>query len=254
MENIKTPKIIYEDELVLVIDKPAGLIVHADGKREQETLADWILLNRPEIKDVGEKMIIKKGEEEIVIERPGIMHRLDKETSGVMVIAKTDAMFKFLKRQFFEHTIKKTYRAFIYGHMTHDIGMIDAPIGRSSTDIRMWNAGRGARGEKREAKTRYRVLARFVDPETNEKVSEIEAYPQTGRTHQIRVHFKFVNHPIVSDFLYSQNKPKLLGFERVALHALSLDFAFPGGERKTFTAEPPEDFKNAETIAKALKM
>lgn len=254
MENIKTPKIIYEDDLVLVIDKPAGLIVHADGKREQETLVDWLLENRPELKDIGEQMVVKKDGEDFIIPRPGIMHRLDKETSGVMVIAKTDTMFKFLKRQFFEHTIKKTYRAFVYGHLTNDIGMIDAPIGRSSTDIRMWNAGRGARGERREAKTRYRVLSRFVDPQSGERVSEIEAYPQTGRTHQIRVHFKFINHPIVSDFLYSQNKPKLLGFDRVALHAYSLEVAFPGGERKTFTVEPPEDFKKAEELAKALKM
>lgn len=262
------PKItvLFENENILAINKPAGLTVHPDGKRVEYTLVDWLLENYPEIKDVGEPLVVEYKNEKITIPRPGIVHRLDKETSGVMVIAKNNFSYGFLKKKFKDHKIKKTYRAFVYGHIKNDIGTIDAPIGRSVLDIRKWNAGRGARGEIREAKTFYRVIDRFTTDEIVEiktkaifkknkeqgigKVCYIECYPQTGRTHQIRVHMRFINHPIVSDSLYADTKPKMLGFKRVALHAYTLELPLPdqdperhGKQILNISAELPQDFK-----------
>lgn len=276
MNNLKISKnvdkkafeieVLFENENLIVINKPSGLTVHPDGKRVEYTLVDWLLKKYPQIEKVGEPLVVEYKNEKITIPRPGIVHRLDKETSGVMVIAKNDFTYGFLKKKFKEHKIKKTYRAFVYGHLKNDIGTIDAPIGRSALDIRKWNAGRGARGEVREAKTFYRVIDRFLTDEILEvktkevfrknaeqgvgKVSYVECYPQTGRTHQIRVHMRFVNHPIVSDFLYADTKPKMLGFKRVALHAYTLELPLPsinpenhGKEILSISADMPKDFK-----------
>ncbi len=229
-------KIIYEDKNLLAIDKPAGLVVHPDGKTIEPTLVDWILKNYPEIEDVGEPLVLSTGE---IIKRPGIVHRLDRETSGILIVAKNQKTFLFLKEQFQERIIKKSYRAFVYGEMKEEKGIIDRPIGRSSKDFRMWSAQRGARGQMREAVTEYNVLER------GNGFSFVEANPKTGRTHQIRVHFKAINHPIVSDSLYAPKREKGLGFERLALHSYSIEFSLPNGKQIKLEAELPSDFKAA---------
>lgn len=243
-----TPEIIYENENVLVLNKPAGLIVHGDGKTSEKTLCDWVLENYPEMENVGEPMDIN-GE---IIKRPGIVHRLDKETSGVMILAKNQETFYFLKEQFQNRKAVKVYNTVVWGNIKNDEGVIDAPIGRHSKDFRQWSAMRGARGQMREAVTEYKVLARFE--EGGEKFVFLEVRPKTGRTHQIRVHMKYLNNPIVGDKLYAENRPYVLGFERVALHARSLTIEIPEEGLpaqtgvKTFEAPYPEDF--IELLAK----
>jgi 23S rRNA pseudouridine1911/1915/1917 synthase len=212
-------------------------------------------------------MIIERegGKKEKLL-RPGIVHRLDKETSGVLLIAKNQKTFLFLKEQFQNHKIKKVYRAFVYGPVsdpkaslaTGKRGVIDVPLGRSPKDIGMWTAGRGARPPLRDAVTEYVVLNRFTEEakkkEDTQHFSYLELYPKTGRTHQIRVHMRYINHPVVSDPLYRGSKEKALGFDRLALHAFSINFALPSGELQTIEAPLPSDFKNAvKTYIKGSK-
>ncbi len=263
---MKKITILYEDTNILVLDKPAGLAVHADARTMNEaSVASFIIEHYPKLKNVGEPMEIKIGKEdlpagrqEIKIPRPGIVHRLDKETSGVLLVAKNQKTFESLKDQFQNHTIKKVYRAFVYGFVsdpkaslaTGKRGVVNVPIGRSPKDIRMWTAGRGAREPLRDALTEYVVLARFTDLKNGEKdadhqFSYVEAYPKTGRTHQIRVHMRYINHPVVSDPLYSGAKEKALGMKRLALHAYSITFRLASGEQKTVEAPFPVDFKKA---------
>ncbi len=260
-------KVLFEDKNVLVLDKPAGIAVHPDVRTlDEDTVASFILAEYPTLKNVGESMEVEAaGGKKIKIPRPGIVHRLDKETSGVLLVAKNQKTFEYLKEQFQNHTVSKVYRAFVYGFVadpkaslaTGKRGVINVPIGRSPRDIRMWTAGRGAREPLREAHTEYTVLNRFTDipegeikpkaTETKSSVehefSYIEAYPRTGRTHQIRVHMRYINHPVVSDPLYSGAKEKALGMKRLALHALSITFRLPSGESKTVEAPLPTDFK-----------
>lgn len=252
-------KILFEDKNVLVIDKPAGVSVHADARMTKEkTIADFILENYPSLKNVGEPMTVEYGGEKVEIKRPGIVHRLDKETSGVLIVAKNQKTFEFLKDQFQNHTIKKVYRAFVYGYVsdpkaslaTGKRGVINVPIGRSPRDIRMWTAGRGARQPVREAVTEYVILNKFSDQKKKDssvehQFSYVELYPKTGRTHQIRVHMRYINHPVVSDPLYRGAKELELGMKRLALHAYSITFRLPSGELKTVEAPLPADFKKA---------
>lgn len=234
--NNMEPTILYEDDEVVVVDKPAGLVVHSDGKTEEKTLVDWIMQKYPEIKDVGEAGKISTGE---IVPRPGIVHRLDRETSGVMLIAKTEESFQNLKKQFQNHEIKKVYEAFVCGEVKNDEGIIDRPISRSSKDFRMWTAQRGGRGEEREAVTEYRVINR------KNGYSFVEVRPKTGRTHQIRVHFKAINYPLVADILYGKGRENTLGFERLALHSKQVTFCSLNGEEHTILATYPVDFERA---------
>ncbi len=235
---IMSPTILFENTNVIIINKPASLVVHPDGRTDERTLVDWITETHPEMKGVGEPLTLQSGE---VIDRPGIVHRLDRETSGVMVIAKNQDAFLFLKSQFQNREAKKIYNAFVYGNFKETEGVIDRPIGRSASDFRRWSAQRGAKGEMREAVTEYTVLKSIKG------FSCIEARPKTGRTHQIRVHMKAINHPVVCDKLYAANMPTAFGFERLALHARSLTLTLPDGEVRTFEAPLPEDFQNALT-------
>ncbi len=228
--------ILYEDEDCLAINKPAGLVVHADGKSDQRTLTDWILEKYPETKDVGESITLSNGK---VLSRPGIVHRLDRETSGTMIIAKNQKAHQALKAQFQDRTISKIYNAFVWGEMKDDDGIINRPIGRSKKDFRLWSAQRGARGEMREAETWYTVKKR------GHGFSFVEVEPKTGRTHQIRVHFKAINYPIVADSLYASGRPPALGFTRLALHSARLCFIDLKGKRHIVEAPLPEDFKRA---------
>lgn len=240
----KLPTILYEDIDIVAINKPSGLVVHSDGRTEEKTLVDWIIEKFPESQNVGESIITTDGKE---IKRPGIIHRLDRETSGVMLIAKTKKGFDCLKNQFKLHTVSKEYRAFVYGKIKEDKGIINRPIGRSKKDFRMWSAQRGARGEMREAVTEYEVRFR------SELYTFVSAFPKTGRTHQIRVHFKAINYPLVCDSLYAPDRGNDLGFTRLALHSYRITFEDTSGQNQTITCPYPEDFVRAELILEEKK-
>lgn len=228
-------KILYEDANILVIDKPSGISVHPDGrpeaKKKEKTITDWVIENYPKMKNVGEPM----GD----IIRPGVVHRLDKDTSGVMILAKNQKSYEFLKAQFAGREVKKIYHAIVSGFMKDDRGVINKPIGRSPSDFRRRLAGRGARGELREAVTEYKVLKRVN--EGMKKFSYLEVKPRTGRTHQIRVHMKYLNHPVVCDSLYDPDGPCPKGIKRLALHALSIEIKDPKGNTIKIESPLPKD-------------
>jgi 23S rRNA pseudouridine1911/1915/1917 synthase len=229
-------EILYEDKDIVAVYKPAGLVVHSDGKTEEPALTDWVLKNYPKAHNVGEPIETKDGK---IIERPGIVHRLDRGTSGVLLIAKTKKGHAHLKEQFQNQKVVKKYYAFVHGDMKEPWGTIDKPIGKSPTDFRRWSAGRGARGEMRDAETWWNLIA------FNDGYSFLEIEPKTGRTHQIRVHFKSVQHPVASDMLYAPEKGMTLGFKRTALHAFSITFLNTADKKITVQAPIPEDFKEA---------
>lgn len=237
------PTILYEDADAIVINKPAGLITHSDGRTQEPSVAEWTLERYPALRDVGEPWTSPQGE---VILRPGIVHRLDRGTSGVMILAKTSEAYAFLKQQFGDRSTEKQYRAFVYGYPAKDAGTIEAEIVRIRSMPPRWGIAREGEGRThRAAVTEWRVLSRGTDPAFGEKVAYIEARPKTGRTHQIRVHFKHFGHPVVCDPLYAKGRPCLFGFNRPALHAFSLSITLPSGERRTFEAPLPDDFKSA---------
>lgn len=232
--------ILYEDKDVVVINKPAGLNVHPDGKTKEKTLADWILKKYPSAKNVGEPMILNDGTK---ILRPGIVHRIDRDTTGALIIAKNKKAYEFLKEQFQNRKVHKIYQTFVYGNVKEDRGMIDRKIGRSPNDVRKWSAQRGARGEMREAVTYFKVLSR------KNNITFLEVMPKTGRTHQIRVHFSALNHPVVRDNLYASRffleQRNWLGFKRLALHARELEISLPSGKLLKIVAPYPKDFEEA---------
>lgn len=234
-------KILYEDSNILAIDKPSGISVHGDDRSKEKTITDWVLENYPKMKNVGEPM----GD----IPRPGVVHRLDKDTSGVLLLAKNQKAHQFLKEQFQNRTIKKTYIAIVSGWFKDDHGVINKPIGRSPSDFRRWLCGRGARGTLREAITEYKVLKRFTSPLPSpykgegEKFTYLEVKPKTGRTHQIRVHMKFLNHPVVCDSLYNPSGPCPKDISRMALHAKSIELKNLKGETIKIESPIPLQFK-----------
>lgn len=238
--NHLVPTILFENDDLLVINKPAGLVVHPDGKREEETLVDWILQTRPEIRGVGEALVMEHKGEQITIDRPGIVHRLDRETSGVMIIAKNQQAYEFLKSQFQDHSIQKEYMAIVSG-WTDDRGTIDAAIGRHPKDIRVWTTGRGVRGMVRPAVTRYVAQKKFADTDGN-KYTLVSLFPETGRTHQLRVHMKSIKRPIIGDGLYAPDTLGQLGFNRVALHAQKITFVDLQNIKHEIEAPVPADF------------
>ena len=228
------PTVIFENESLLAVDKPAGLVVHSDGRTEERTLTDWVLEKYPALTDVGGLHTLDSGR---YVPRAGILHRLDRETSGAIVIAKNDETFYFLQRQFLDHSIEKVYNAFVMGTPEPSEGEIERPIGRSRTDFRQWTVGDNARGTLRPASTRYRVL------KSNGEFSFLELTPKTGRTHQLRVHLLSISHPILCDARY--HTAAALGFTRLALHALRLTLTLASGERLTIVALLPPDFLSA---------
>jgi 23S rRNA pseudouridine1911/1915/1917 synthase len=258
MSNTKLPKIdiLYEDSDIVAINKPAGIMVHPDGRAEGPFITDWVIKEFPRAKNVGEPSRTPDGKKII---RPGIVHRLDRETSGVLLIAKTAKGHAHLKKQFQDRTMKKKYIAFIWGDLKDEFGTITRPIGRNGSDFRKWSASRGSRGEQREAETYWTRLATVVVPmkldvssgrdtdstESKQRFTLVEVEPRTGRTHQIRVHFSAIQHPVVGDTLYAPNRPMILGFERTALHARSIEFTTVKGEKTKVEAPLPKDFKNA---------
>jgi 23S rRNA pseudouridine1911/1915/1917 synthase len=231
--------IIYENKDVLVINKPAGLIVHSASSTRtdlkeiprsvlvEKTLADWLIKNYPGLKNVGDEPEL----------RPGIVHRLDKDTSGVLIIAKNQPTFEYLKNQFQNRKVKKTYIALVIGNLKDKKGTINLPIGRSKSSPTKRLASQKARGKLREAITEYKILEKFNG------FTLVEAYPKTGRTHQIRVHFKAIGHPVVCDKLYSKKPICPFGLNRQFLHAYSLELTLPDKSRSRFEADLPDDLE-----------
>lgn len=244
--------IIHEDKDFIIINKPAGVITHPDGRVRPgaaPSVAEQIIKLYPEIEGIGEPL----GP----ILRPGIVHRLDADTSGIMIIARNQKFFEYIKAQFQEHTVHKEYRAFVWGWFKDEItkGVINSPIGRSGSDFRKYVTGRFSRGECREAVTYYEILQVFEGDEKESaphlaRFSYMSLMPKTGRTHQIRVHMKHIHHGIVADPLYMANHPKVLGFKRQALHAFRINFNDMKGNPQTFEAPLPADFEHALTLVK----
>lgn len=237
--------VLYEDDDVVVIDKPAGILVHEDGRNDAPTVVDWLLARAPKARGVGEPGHTQDGSP---LERSGVVHRLDAETSGVLILAKTLDAFQHLKAQFHDRHAQKEYRAFVYGAMKEKWGTIDRPIGRSAKDFRLRSAEHGARGTLRAACTDWELIGQ----------SKTHAYlrmlPKTGRTHQIRVHLKAIGKPIISDMLYAPDTllhGNNLGFSRLALHAHTLTLTLPCGEKRAFLAPFPLDFERAATAIAA---
>jgi 23S rRNA pseudouridine1911/1915/1917 synthase len=244
------PQILKQTDDFLVLNKPAGLVVHADGRTDEPTLCDWLLKNFPEIFGVGEPLRLKGANGGATIDRPGIVHRLDRDTSGVMVVARTQEAFEYLKQQFKDRKVEKTYEAFVYGNIKEDEFTVDEPIGRSKKDFRRWFSGKdaGIRGKTRDAVTDFRVLARSKDKSATDTATLVEARPKTGRTHQIRVHLKSIYNPIVADNLYAPDREPILGFKRLALHAKSLRFTDLEGKEVFVESPDPADFEHAKTL------
>ncbi len=233
---MKDIKILYENADFAAVFKPAGISTHPDGKNEEYTMSDFAREKFKVEDDVGEPMELSDGTQ---ISRPGIVHRLDKPTSGVLLLAKTKEGYDALKKQFKSRSIKKTYFAFTNGVPKDERGSIDFPIARALGSVRKWTAGKDARGELREAHTRYKVLG------SKDGVALLILWPLTGRTHQIRVHLKAIGHPIISDVLYAPVKKPVFGLKRLALHAGRLIFKDMKGKETVVLAPFPEDFKGA---------
>lgn len=215
-------EVIHEDPDIVVIDKPAGLVVHPGAGNPDGTLVNGLLARYPEIAEVGEPS------------RPGIVHRLDAGSSGLLVVARTAEAAEVLIGQFAAHEATRCYLALVWGHPAAPHGVIDAPIGRSRRDpLRMAVVADG-----RPARTEYRVLGRFDRPAD---LALLECRLETGRTHQIRVHLSSIDHPLVGDPVYGQRRPKL-GVERPFLHAVELAFDHPAtGERVVFRSSLAAD-------------
>jgi len=195
--------IIYEDESLLVVDKPAGIVVNKGESVKGETLQEWAEKNL-KIK----KLKFKIKEDNDFINRAGIVHRLDKETSGLLIIAKTPASFLQLQSQFKERNVSKKYITLVHGKVLPEKGEIRASVGRLP-----WNRERfGVLAGGREAITSYKLLKLFNSPK-GEALSLLEVTPHTGRTHQIRIHLKYLGHPVVSDSFYAGRKTVKADYE-----------------------------------------
>ncbi len=222
-------------------------MVHSDGRDPGPFLTDWILAHYPDAVSVGEPA---RGLDGHPIARPGIVHRLDRETSGALIVAKTAAGHAHLKRQFQDRTVAKKYLAFVWGDMQEEFGTITRSIGRSGSDFRKWSAQRGARGEMRDAETYWSLIGNgeALTDTGRERFALVEVEPKTGRTHQIRVHMLAIHHPVVGDVLYAPKRPMALGFERTALHARAVTFETCAGKKVHVEAPLPDDFQAARTL------
>lgn len=222
-------KIIYEDDSFLVLDKPAGITVNRSETTKGDTLQDYL----------EEKF-------NIPVERSGIVHRIDKETSGLLLIAKNNESFASLQKQFKDRLVKKTYITLVHGDVKAD-GVVNVPVGRLP-----WARTKfGVLAGGREAVTKFKVIGSQIMK--NEHLTLLEVYPETGRTHQIRVHMKYVGHPIFGDELYAGRKTarsdrKIL--PRLFLHASKISFAHPtSGEGISFESKLPEELKRVLDLA-----
>jgi 23S rRNA pseudouridine1911/1915/1917 synthase len=217
--------IIFENKDVLVVNKPAGLLVHPTLASKEPTLMDAVLKYDKKIKGVG-------GD----LNRSGIVHRLDREASGVMIVARNNKAHANLKEQFKLRQTEKHYAVLVLGKVAEQHGTINFPIARSSSRSRM--AARPLSQEGKEAITHYEVVARFTTS------TLLDVRIETGRTHQIRAHFFALGHPVAGDKLYLRRDIKPLKTERLLLHAKALTVTLPDGERQTFTAPLPSEIEN----------
>jgi len=222
-------KVLYNNHGLLVIDKPAGLTVHPGAGFKGETLASALLYNFQNIHLVGEN------------HRPGIVHRLDKDTSGVMLVATTQEMYEHLKNAFQERKIKKEYITLVTGKVEKNHGTIDTPIGKSKTDFRRHTTKNP--GEPKQALTEYQVLEYLSDETGIDNYTLLMVKLHTGRTHQIRVHFASLGHPLVGDELYGNKKGIVKGFHRQFLHAKRIEAQLPDGTWIEAESDFPDDLK-----------
>ena len=221
-ENIPID-IVYEDNDIAVIDKPKGMVVHPAPGNPSGTLVNALMYHLSGLSGIGGEL------------RPGIVHRIDKLTSGLIVVAKNDMAHTSLAAQLKEHSARRTYIAIVDGNIKEDSGTVDAPIGRHPVDRKRMAVVK----DGREAVTHWRVLERYG------VYTLIEARLETGRTHQIRVHMAHIKHPVAGDVVYGSAKPRL-GLDGQALHAARLELTHPAtGERMTFKAKVPEYFASA---------
>lgn len=227
---MKGVEIVFQNKDFLVLNKPAGLLVHGAPyfKEKQPTLVDWLVKNFPQVKKVGDDPIW----------RPGIVHRLDKETSGALLVCLHQESFDYFKNLFAQRQIKKTYLAVVRGQLKNKTGVINLPLG-----IKKGTTKRTIFSSKmtKEAITEYKVLKEFKKGE--EWFSLLEIMPLTGRTHQIRVHLNFLNHPVVGDKIYGGKKNASLA-SRLMLHAFSLEFSDWHNQRYKIEAPLPDDFSS----------
>lgn len=215
--------IIFEDEHVILVNKSAGMVVHPGAGNNSGTLVNALLAYYPPIREVGEA------------DRPGVIHRLDKDTSGVLVFAKTDKAYLWLVKQFKTRDVVKNYLALVDGHPPTPTGRIEAPVERDArTRTKM---GVGLRGQGKLAVSEYFELQRFS------KHTYLEVHPITGRTHQIRVHLSYIGVPVVGDTLYGRRNPSI-ALERHFLHAKSLSLRLPGDRTaRSFESPLPQDLQ-----------
>jgi len=228
-------KIIYQDKNFIAINKPAGLLVHASSyqKTDEPTLIDWLLENFPQVKKVGDPSI---SSGQVTYERPGIVHRLDRDTSGIMLISLNQEYFSYLKKLFQEKKIKKTYLVIVRGTVKEKKGRIEKPIG-----IKSGTTKRSVFSEKmaKEAITEYKLVRNFQ--KNGQEYSLLEVSPLTGRTHQIRVHLASIGHPVIGDKLYGgKTVASLAG--RQMLHCLSLELELEPGKSIKLETDLPDDF------------
>lgn len=215
-------EVVAADEHIIVVNKPAGLVVHPGAGRADGTLVNGLLARWPELADVGEA------------HRPGIVHRLDKGTSGLMVVARTQTAYHALVDQLSVHEVERNYETLVWGWLDTPVGTIDAPIGRSRRNPLLMTVS----ADGRPSRTHYEVVERCLEPAL---VTRMRCSLETGRTHQIRVHLRSIGHPVVGDDLYSGQRPAL-GLARPFLHAFRLAFAHPAtDETVSYTAELPSD-------------
>jgi 23S rRNA pseudouridine1911/1915/1917 synthase len=220
-------EILYEDENLLVIDKPAGIVVFLEDKKQEKTLINLLSKKYPDLNKVGSSP------------RYGIVHRLDKDTSGVLLVAKNEKTLYFLQEQFKERRVEKKYILLAVGNLKQNQGKIETLMGRATKDRRKQKAylpqEPASKGKSlRSAETEYKVIEKFKD------FTLIEALPKTGRKHQLRAHLAYLNHPIAGDKLYGfKNQPCPEGLKRQFLHASYIRLALPKGKKKEFVSKLP---------------
>lgn len=228
MEKLKL-RIIYEDDNLLVINKPPGIVVFPEGPIKRKTLIDYLLKEHPQLENVGKPP------------RYGIVHRLDKDTSGILLVAKNNKALEFLRKQFKEREVQKKYIGLVLGNLKNKRGKIETFLGRSPKDRRkqkVFLPQEPGAAQKREAITEYKVLKSFKNYDL------VEIWPKTGRKHQIRAHFTYLGHPLAGDKLYGfKNQPCPEGLKRQFLHANYLKIILPNGKEKEFKSGLPEDLK-----------
>jgi 23S rRNA pseudouridine1911/1915/1917 synthase len=219
--------VLFEDDTLLVIDKPVGIVVHqGGGHTEPDTIANWLLAHTPAIKDVGPDAL-----------RPGIVHRLDRDVSGVMVITKTQEMYETLVDQFSRGVVDKEYAAFVYGHIDNAEGVIDFPLARSKHKGKIAARPKESAGDAKNALTHYETV------EAGQHYSHLRVMPKTGRMHQIRAHLAAIDHAIVGDTLYATKEQNPDRAKRLYLHAMQLSFDVLDGSRVTYTSKLPGEFE-----------